>query len=344
MGPHYTLLLSLNEFSILNVSEMDGLLKYGGSGDFRLRMTKEGNEVMWTVTIDNPRLMELLGVFVGEKTIKLVQELDVEHLNPTHKIALGSIKSLTQKLEYARLNPTWETISLTGIAEKKQEGWTLRTEDEMVRLTGSKLAIFDKQVGKELIVEGVMKVAGELEVASIREKRLNTLEVFVMSLCPFAQSTTTKLFEHLAESKHMPVPNLEFHYLFYKQSKDGKGVFTSLHGEEEVIENLAQIVIRDSFPEFFMPYLLQRVVSGKSPWTEVAQKAGIKEADAQKIAQWIKDKRNTLIQKEYDYAVANYGITDGSPSFVWESKRVTNLRKIAAFRNYDQGAKGACSQ
>ena len=341
--PHHTLHLTLNEFSILNVSEMDGLVKYGGSGDFQLRMAKEGTEVIWTVTIDSPRLMELLGVFVGEKTMKLVQDLDVEHISPTHKIALESVKTLTQKLEQARLNPTWDTIRLTGTAVKKEAVWMLTTDDETVRLTGPKLASIDKHAGKPIIVEGVMKVAGEVEVSQFMEKRANTLEVFVMSLCPFAQSATSKLFECLAESKVTPMPSLEFHYLFYKQVKDGKEVFTSLHGEEEVVEDLVQIVIRDSFPESFVPYLLQRAVSGKSPWMDVARGAGVNEANVQKIAQWIKDKRDTLIRKEYDYAVTRYGIADGSPSFVWECDRITNLRKIAAFRNYDRGANEACN-
>ena len=69
-----------HEFSILNVSEMDGLSKYGGSGDFQLKMAKEGSYVVWNVTVDNPRMMELLGIFVGEKTMKLVQSLDPNNL------------------------------------------------------------------------------------------------------------------------------------------------------------------------------------------------------------------------------------------------------------------------
>src|ERR1039457_2706178 len=93
-NPHYILKLTLNEFSILNVSEMDGLLKYGGSGDFKLSMAKEGSNVVWNVTVDNPRLMELLGIFVGEKTMKLVQSLDPNNLDPNQKIVLEAIKPL----------------------------------------------------------------------------------------------------------------------------------------------------------------------------------------------------------------------------------------------------------
>jgi hypothetical protein len=87
--PKFVFQLNLNEFSIFNVSEMDGLLKYGGSGEFRLRMAKELNEVVWTVTIDNARLMELLGIFLGEKTMKLVQTLDPDNLmNPGKMFAI----------------------------------------------------------------------------------------------------------------------------------------------------------------------------------------------------------------------------------------------------------------
>src|ERR1035438_8758570 len=78
--PHHVLKLTLNEYSVLNESEVDGLLKYGGSGDFQVTMAKEGNDVTWTVTIDNPRLMELLGIFVAEKTVKLVQGLDPNNI------------------------------------------------------------------------------------------------------------------------------------------------------------------------------------------------------------------------------------------------------------------------
>lgn len=341
--PHHTLRLTLNEFSILNVSEMDGLMKYGGSGDFQLRMAKEGNEVIWIVTIDNPRLAELLPVFVAEKTVKLLQSLDVQNISPDQKIALEAVKSLTQKLEFAQKNPSWDSIRLAGSVEKTEKGLFLKTEDETVQLTGSQLGAIGQQAGKSIIAEGMVKLPGELEVSRYIEKRENTLEIFVMSLCPFGKAATSSLVEHLAQTQFSPVPSLEIHYLFYKQEKDGKATFTSLHGEEEILENLVQIVIRDSFPEFYIAYLLHRAEDGKSSWTEVVRKVGGSEADAQNIANRIKGERDVLIRKEYDYAASRYGITDKSPSFVWEGEPVSNLRKIPAFRNFDLASKGACA-
>src|ERR1017187_2749068 len=136
---HYVLNLTLNEFSILNVSEMDGLLKYGGSGDFNLSMAKEGSNVVWNVTVDNPRLMELLGIFVGEKTMKLVQSLDPNNLDPNQKLALEAIKSLSRKLEEAQKNPVWDSVKLSGTVSSEGTNWVLQGKEDKFNLVGDKL-------------------------------------------------------------------------------------------------------------------------------------------------------------------------------------------------------------
>ena len=133
-GPKFVLSLNLNEFSILNVSEMDGLLKYGGSADFRLSMARVGtNEVVWTVTIENPRLMELVGIFVGEKTVKLVQSLDPNSIEPNQKLALQAVKSLTQKLEQAQKNPVWDSVTLSGYVMQEKGAWRIVSKDGLQR-------------------------------------------------------------------------------------------------------------------------------------------------------------------------------------------------------------------
>ena len=113
-NPHYTIVLSQNEFAILNAAEMDGLMKYGGGGDLKLFMAKVGDEVFWTVTIENPRLMELLNIFLGESTIKFLQGLDPENIDPNQKTALAVIRSLTAKLDSAQKNPVWASVKLSG--------------------------------------------------------------------------------------------------------------------------------------------------------------------------------------------------------------------------------------
>ena len=74
--PHYLINLNLNEFMFLSLAEVDGILNYGGSGEFRIKLSRVGSEAVWSVTINDPRFLDLVGIFVGERTMK------VESLSP----------------------------------------------------------------------------------------------------------------------------------------------------------------------------------------------------------------------------------------------------------------------
>jgi len=222
---HHVMKLTLNEFSVLNVSEMDGLLKYGGSGDFQLKMAKEGSNVVWNVTVDSPRLMELLGVFVGEKTIKLVQSLDPSNIDPNQKMALEAIKSLSQKLEEAQKNPFWDSITQSGTVLQEGTNWVLQAKDDKFNLLGDKLAELKTRCGRQVVAEGFVKAPGQFEVARFKDKKQNTLELFVMSFCPFGQRAETLLFDYLGRTNLASKPQIEIHYIFYKQNKNGEDFF-----------------------------------------------------------------------------------------------------------------------
>lgn len=343
--PRFILRLNLNEFSILNVSEMDGLLKYGGSAEFKLNMAREGtNEVVWTVTVENPRLMELLGIFVGEKTVKLVQSLDADTIDTNQRLALQAIKSLTLKLEAAQKNPVWEVVTLSGYVMREKETWKIVSKDAVLSIIGDRLEELKKLEGKPVVASGFIKVQGQFEVTSFLEKRKNTLEVFVMSLCPFGQRAETSLFAHLETLPVAQPPAVEIRYLFYKRTMEGKDTFVALHGEPEIVENLVQMVIRDRHPQFFRNYIGLRATNAAVPFAKLAVQAGLKESDVQAIEQAMVAEREALILKEYEYATGRYGILDGSPTYVWESERVADLRKIEAFKGMAGGASEACAQ
>jgi hypothetical protein len=340
---HYVLKLALDEFSILNVSEMDGLLKYGGSGDFQLKMAKEGDNVVWIVTIDNPRLMELLGIFLGERTIRLVQNIDAKNLDPNQKIALEAIKSLSQKLELAQKNPLWDSLKLSGTVLQQGTNWMLQTEDQLFKLTGDKLAEVKCLSGRAIVADGFVKNPGEFDVSHIVEKRENTLEIFVMSFCPFGQRAEAKLLAFLAQTNANHKPCLDIHYIFYKHQRDGNEIFSSMHGEDEVVEDLVQMAIRDQYPQLFQPYLQLRTGSGRTPWKKLVEQLGIGPADEGAIADIITTQRDQMIRAEYEYASGRYEITDGSPSYVWESERVPDLKNIAIFKGLEAVSVETCS-
>ncbi len=342
--PRYVFKLTLSEFSILNAAEVDGLMKYGGGSSFMLTMSKEGNDVVWTVTIDNPRLMELVGIFVGEKAVKLVQGLDLDKIDPGEKIALQAIKTLSQKLEAAQKNPVWDKVKVSGTLVREGTDWFLQTLEGKLRLAGGKVAELKGRNGMALVAEGYKKVAGQLEVTRYVEKRVNTLEVFVMSLCPYGQRAEVALYTFLGKARGSALPAVEVHYLFYKVKKEGKEVFTSRHGEEEVIENLVQMVIRDYHPHAFQPYLMLRANSGNAAWKKLAEQAGLSGAEIAEVEEVVTNQREPLVQKEYDYATGRYEIYDGSPNYVWESERVGDLRKIEVFKGMDGAGEQVCTK
>jgi len=342
-NPHHVLKLTWNEYSILNESEADGLLKYGGSGHFQVTMAKEGNDVTWTVTMDNPRLMELLGIFVGEKTVKLVQGLNPNSIDPSEKVALEAIKSLTQKMEYARKNPIWDSIKLSGVVVQQGTNWVIQSGGDIFTLVGGKLEELKSLKGNLVVANGCVKVPGQFEVASFVKKKENTLELFVMSFCPFGQKAEAKLLAFIDSTNAMAKPKIEVHYIFYKQQKEGKDVFFTLHGEEEMVEDLVQMAIRDHYPQIFQIYLRVRATDDSTPWQQLVENLGLRPSDEAAIEKLITTRRDEMIKNECKYAV-QYGITDGSPSYVWESEQVSNLNKIKETAGLDAFKVETCSQ
>lgn len=338
----YVLKLTLSEFSILIASEVDGLVKYGGIVDFQLKMAKEGDDVVWIVTIDNPRIMELLGIFVGEKTVKLVQGLDPDNIGMDEKTAFAAIRTLSQKIEFAQKSPIYDEVQMTGIVIEQGANVAIQTREGVLTMTGGKSYDFRSLLGKSIIAKGFVKVPGQFEVTHYLEKKQNTLELFVMSLCPYAQKAEAKLLNFLSSTNVSVRPKMEIRYLFYKQTKDGKDEFYSLHGEPEIEENLVQMAIRDLYPSNFEQYILLRTQS-PSPWPSLAEQIGIAKADVEAITSIIKTNRDEMIMNEYFYATLQYGITDGSPTYVWESQKVSDLRTVELFKNLDS-AQDACKQ
>jgi hypothetical protein len=341
--PKFTLTLNLNEFSIFNVAEMDGLSKYGGSGNFQLEIARVHTNVVWNVTITGGRSLELLGIFLGERTVKLVQGLDANNLDSNEKIALEAIKSLTRKLDDAQRNPVWDSVRITGMLGGQGTNWTIQAPDATLRLSGEKLSELQGWDGRAIVADGFIKVPGEFELTDFLDARKNTLELFVMSACPFGQRAEAKVLAFLSQTNDVTRPRLEVHYIFYKQQKDGHEVFSSLHGEEEIIEDLVQIVIRDRHPQSINGYLRLRTGNGSTPWLQLAEQVGLCPSDLGEIMNLITNQRDQLIRAEYEYVTGRYGITDGSPTYVWESERVPDLSHIATFKGLEAVSVETCS-
>jgi hypothetical protein len=324
--------LNLNEFSILNSAIVDGLKKYGGNINMSLNMAKENEEIFWTLTTDNQRVFQAVSYYLAEKSSDLIRNINVDHLDANGKIALKAMKSLSLKAEDARENPVWDPVKVSGVVSEEKENWYITGKTGKYQITGKMLSEIQKVRGKAVVAAGVVKTEGQFELAGFIEKRANTLELFVMSHCPFGQKAVSSMLNHLLNHSNESKPRLEIRYIFYKKNENGKEMFTALHGEKEIQENLVQMIIRDRYPRAFNDYLLMRASDMQSPWEKLASGSGLGEKKIRLIARTIETDREKLIREEYEYAVNTYQISDGSPTYVWESEIVTDISTIEPFK------------
>lgn len=111
-----------------------------------------------------------------------------------------------------------------------------------------------------------------------------TLELFVMSHCPFGVQAEEKIIpivkqfgdkidfklRFIAHEKHTPAP-------------EDITPFISLHGYREVAESIRQLLIAQEFPDQYLDYILCRGEKLDKSWEACAEKLGIDVAKIQKL-------------------------------------------------------------
>ena len=111
-----------------------------------------------------------------------------------------------------------------------------------------------------------------------------TLELFVMSYCPFGVQAEEKLIPIVKEFGN----KIDFKLQFIAQEKETPSAqditpFTSLHGYPEVAENIRQLLIAQEYPDLYLDYILCRGKKLDKSWEDCAEKLGIDVAKIQKL-------------------------------------------------------------
>ena len=124
------------------------------------------------------------------------------------------------------------------------------------------------------------------ELLASRVSRMGkpTLELFVMSYCPYGVQ---------AEEKIIPIVKqfgdaIDFKLRFIAQEKETVSLqevtpFTSLHGYPEVAENIRQLLIAREYPNKYLDYILCRGKKLDKSWEDCAEKLGIDVEKIQKL-------------------------------------------------------------
>ena len=124
----------------------------------------------------------------------------------------------------------------------------------------------------------------ELLTARVTRTGKPTLELFVMSYCPYGVQ---------AEEKLIPIvkkfgDKIDFKLQFIAHEKEEFSAqditpFVSLHGYPEVAENIRQLLIAQEYPDRYLDYILCRGKKLNKSWKECAEKLGIDEARIQNL-------------------------------------------------------------
>ncbi|MCM2266458.1 MAG: DsbA family protein [Elusimicrobiales bacterium] len=150
-----------------------------------------------------------------------------------------------------------------------------------------------------------------------RPETKGTVELFVMSQCPFGVLAENSLLD--AEKNKLLPPGVKLQIRYIGDAKkDDKGAlqFSSLHGQPEWEENARQLFINKKFPEKFRAYLAERNKEYSSPdWQKAAKAAGL---DPAKVEAGFEEGKKLLAE---DFAVADALGISTSPSFVVDGQK-----------------------
>jgi len=118
-----------------------------------------------------------------------------------------------------------------------------------------------------------------------------TLDLFVMSKCPYGTTAETQIYNLISQHPELAEQiDVQIHYILDYDSESES--FRSLHGQKEVDENIRQIIIMKYFPEKFWCYLSSRNSHfGDTLWESDVEICGI---NKKKLTKYIKKKGYTL--------------------------------------------------
>ncbi|MHB0996007.1 MAG: hypothetical protein ACYC2I_06535 [Elusimicrobiales bacterium] len=180
-----------------------------------------------------------------------------------------------------------------------------------------------------------------------RAVKKDTLELFVMSQCPYGVAAENALLEAGRKDLLPAGLKVETHYIGEAVVKSTGGwEFSSLHGQPEWEENARQLYIAAKFPDRFDAYLLERNKDVKSgDWKKAAEAAGVP-VDAVTAGE---EEGKRLLAADFA-ATSELGISS-SPSFILDGKRlVSGLGELARQPGFEkvplsaQPAGAACNK
>ena len=150
-------------------------------------------------------------------------------------------------------------------------------------------------------------------VYATKEAKPNTMEIFVMSQCPYGVMAENAV---IAAKKNGIFPQDKTVKIRYIVNYNPQQGFSSLHGSGEWEEDVRQLLIAKYYPTKLWKYLEIRNKDYRSSrWDKAMEEAGI---NPKKIMKKFDTEGLELLKAEAAYG-EEYGV-NASPTFLWEGK------------------------
>jgi len=176
----------------------------------------------------------------------------------------------------------------------------------------------------EVIARGFLPAPGRFVLEHIVPISPQTLDVFLMSHCPFAQERIAPLAAVMQVSP--PDLTVRVHYILYEED----GEITSMHGPAETAENALQMRVREISPNVFFDFVVERLRNPAEDWIDAAQVVGLSEEDVTRVRDMGATDSERL-RAEIHFVRDQNAVFDGSPRFFWEGVE-TPLEQIGVLR------------
>jgi hypothetical protein len=324
MPPKYNIRLNQYEYFVLINATEEGVLKYQGNIDYSVSASEKNGEVVWEITTTSKNVIEALNIYVAQKSVSILTEMTYQ--NRLDEILLKAVRSLSMKLDDAVKNPVYTLQTLVGQVESENGKYYFISGNGDKRLVRQFSDDMSNVIQKPIAIEGYIKDEGFIIADRYRFIRKNTLELFVMSQCPYGIEALKYLLKNdsLLEANNIQT---EIHFIFYKNGDS----FFSLHGENETQENLVWMVLQSKYPNWLKPYLKERINHPNDSWKNLTSSIGLKQSEIKQIEIEIFASKESLIKTEYEYSTKIYNGINASPSYVWESVVISGFQDVPVF-------------
>lgn len=327
-SPRYKLTLDRAEFQLFSAALAAGVERAGGGVDLYWRVERAGEQMSWIIGANNEDGLKKLSLWVTTTP------------SPASTVPDSSRATLQRKLEQALAHPYWERTRITGRVVQQSGRMFLQATRGMFLLKGPEYEQLVQQMNRKVVVEGYIDNVDELEADHIRVAPENTLELAVMSHCPYGRNAENAVLNLLESMPEKDRPGVEVRYVIYKSDHGASTEYTSMHGPDELQEDLVQMAIRDHHRGSFFRYLRLRN-SCDFAWDEVARRVGMTALQIEDVRRRIRDEQVDMLQREYLYVTKECDVWDGSPTYIWEGEKTPKIQDVAAFKGLSTGS-GSC--